>query len=112
MADVATQSTGRGSTKYLCGVPQQNCSGSGGIVSKSIQGAPKLHNTPQEALRCHARYLVQQGYEKIGPREFRPADGGPIRLLTKPSHFGARLRPGKGNRNMPTHNRAGTIVSM
>lgn len=108
----ATASTARGITKHLCGVPAQFCCGSIGITSKSIQGNPKLHNSPQEALRCHGRYLVNVlGYEKIGPREFRPADGGEIRVLTKPSRFGSKLRPGKGTRNMPGKRRAGTIIA-
>jgi hypothetical protein len=113
MADTqAVQATGKGTTKHLCGVPAQYCCGSTSITSKSIQGNPKLHNSSQEAMRCHGRYLINVlGYQKMGAREFSPPDGGPIRVLTKSSRFGARMRPGKGGRNMPTKQRAGVVIS-
>jgi hypothetical protein len=108
----ATITKGKGTTKHLCGVPSEHCCGSVGITSKSVQWSPKMHNSPPEAKRCYARYLVDVlGYTQVGSREFKPSNGGPIRVLTKESRFGARMRPGKGGRNMPTHRRAGAIVS-
>jgi len=47
-------------------------------------------------------YLLGSGYHQIGMREFSPPDGGPVRVLTRPSHFGGRLRMGKeGSRMQP-----------
>jgi len=52
-------------------------------------------------------------YEDIGGRCFRPPDGGPIRMLTKKSRFGASLRLGKlGERWMPkSRGRSGVVIS-
>jgi hypothetical protein len=104
----------RGTTKYLCGTPTDHCGGSLGILSAAFKGkGTRTHNSPQEAMRCHSRYLVRVlGFEKLGAREFRAPDGSGIRVLTKPSHFGAKMRPGKeGARNMPTRGRSGVMVS-
>jgi hypothetical protein len=54
----------------------------------------KVHATPQEAFACHARYLISQGYTRLGQREFHK-EGEPIRVLTKKSRFGGILRGGK-----------------
>lgn len=100
----------KGITKHLCGTPPDHCGGSLGILSAAFKAkGTKLHNSPQEAFRCHARYLVQvKGFEKLGPREFRNPDGSGIRVLTKPCRFGSPMRPGKeGARHMPSKPRTG-----
>ena len=106
---------GKGVTTYLCGTPSEHCGGTLGILSAAFKGkGTKQHNSPQEAMRCHGRYLVKVlGYEKLGSREFRDPKGGGIRVLTKPCRFGAKMRPGKeGQRNMPSRPRTGgTVVS-
>lgn len=109
MADSsAPAKTGRGTYKHLCGTPASECSGSPGILSNGFKGrGMRLHNTASEAFSCCRRYLLSQGYVQRGPREFQPKDGGPIRVLTKQSRFGARMRPGKGGRNMPGGRRTG-----
>lgn len=102
--------------KYLCGVPNSDCCGS----SSSISSVPyaKAHSTTTEAFKCMQSYLLKQGYTKTEcPRSFLPPDGGPIRVLTKKSHFGTPPRGGKrgdngadaGNRVRPMK-RGGTII--
>src|SRR5690348_7748840 len=86
---------------YMCGVPRAECSGSLENVNVALGGARKLHSTPEEAFNCHRRYLISQGWTQTGPRTFSSPDGGPVRVLTKKSRFGAALRNGKeGTRNM------------
>lgn len=47
-------------------------------------------------------FLLSRGYTQISQREFEPPDGGPVRVLSKKSHYGERLRLGKeGGRHMP-----------
>jgi hypothetical protein len=80
---------------YMCGVPRDKCCGS---LSQGTQGMGKainVHSSPVEAFNCYANYLISQGYERIGSREFRPPNGGPIQVLTKKSRFGGMLRSGK-----------------
>lgn len=71
-------------------------------------------------MKCYGLYLTGVlGYEKITRREFKPADGGPIVILSKPRSFGARLRAGKSgegssaaaNRGMPAIRHGGVIIS-
>lgn len=84
---------------HTCGVPSGLCSGSMARVNAALGSSKRLHSTPEEAFRCHQRYLVGQGFQQLGPREFLTPDG--VRVLTKPSRFGARVRNGKeGTRNM------------
>ena len=76
---------------YSCGVDLHLCSGAKKPVSspdghKSIIA---LHGSRREAFRCKVRSLIGLGYERIGPREFRPPDGGPILVLDKQSKFGS-----------------------
>ena len=96
----------------LCGVPSQYCTG--GKYSTDQNLPDRCHSSSTEAFRCMKRYLLLQGYEQIGPREFRPPDGGPIRVLRKRTKFGASLRAGKGgDRFMPDEKisgNRGTII--
>lgn len=98
----------------LCGVPNAFCCGSKYTTDQMLP--PKCHGSHIEAFRCMKRYLCNHlGYEQIGSREFRPVNGGPVRVLTKKTRFGARLRAGKlGERFMPEDRVAGnrgTIIS-
>lgn len=104
---------GRGTARYLCGVPKENCSGSVANLSNSFKNKGyRIHNSSGEAMKCMQRHLITLGYTKLGPREFQPPGGGPIRVLTKQIRFGAKMRPGKGGRNMPSNPRTGgTAVS-
>ena len=79
--------------RILCGVPVASCGGTGYVTKQQI--SPKAHGSRDEAFRCMRRHLIAQGYVPIGPREFRPPDGGCILVLTKKSRFGGRLRTGK-----------------
>jgi hypothetical protein len=84
----------------LCGVPTEYCTGSKYTTDQNLPS--KAHGDSEEAFRCMRHYLISQGYEPVGSRDFRPLDGGPIRILTKKSHYGSRLRLGKlGERFMP-----------
>lgn len=89
---------------YLCGTPKEHCSGALTTCNAGMRGASvtKSHLDPTAAFKCHAKYLVKIGYEQLSPREFRAPDGSGIKVLTKQSRFGAKLRNGKeGTRNMP-----------
>jgi hypothetical protein len=109
-----TVKTGRGKTRFMCGVPHENCGGSLGALSNGFKGKGyRLHNSAYEAFKCMGRYLVSQGFEKLSSRAFRNPDGSGIRVLTKQSRYGARMRPGKGGRNMPSRPRTGgSCISM
>lgn len=103
---------------YMCGTPRDSCGGSLSQVNASLGGKRKIHASPQDAFNCHKNYLISQGYKQIDSRAFSPPDGGPVRVLTKPSRFGAALRNGKeGTRNMSNvkiaggGRRSGNIVS-
>lgn len=87
--------------KHTCGVPKELCNGGTVLTNKSLGGSIKAHGTSEEAFKCHKRYLLSQGYEQIGSRDFRPPDGGPILILSKKSKFGGKLRKGKADRWMP-----------
>lgn len=107
--------------KALCGTPIEYCSGARLPTSQGIKAAVgKVHALPEEAFACHANYLVKiLGYRRIGNREFEPPDGGPIRVLTRKSRFGGRLRAGKGGEGaagagktvMPAFRHGGIIIS-
>lgn len=89
--------------RYMCGVQKELCNG---ILTATNHGLEKdiikTHASSIEAFHCARKALLRQGWEQIGSREFRSPDGGPIRVLTKPSRFGGKLRNGKeGTRNMP-----------
>ena len=91
--------------KYTCGVPKEYCNGSvAPMFSSGIRkNLYKAHSSPQEAFNCHARYLVKVlGYERVGSREFVKGDE-PVRVLTKKSKFGGRLRGGKSGQGATAH---------
>ena len=104
---------------FTCGVHEQHCTGGECVLSHHLRKqVVKVHNSPDAAFNCHARYLMNVlGYTRRGPREFAPPDGGPIRVLTKKSRFGGRLRGGKkpqgtkGRRVMPEFFTGGVVAS-
>lgn len=77
--------------------------------------ATRTHASHEAAFTCHSNHLLKTGYTKVDSRAFAPPDGGPIRVLTKRSRFGAVLRNGKeGTRVMAPKmfgNRGGNIGS-
>jgi len=79
--------------RYLCGVPREHCRGA--LVTAPHKAGMKVHGSSTEAFNCMTKYLLKQGYTRVGGREFRPPNGGPIRVLTKKSRFGGALRRGK-----------------
>jgi len=89
----------------LCGVPEGSCTGSKYTTDQKLPA--KGHSTHEEAFRCMRRYLTSTGWTQDGlsSREFRPPEGvngGYVRILTKKTRYGARLRWGKlGERFMP-----------
>lgn len=103
---------------HMCGVPRELCSGrTNSRVNMALGTVRKLHPTPEDAFKCHQRYLISLGFKQLGPREFLTPDG--VRILNKPSRFGAKLRNGKeGTRNMSNvkikggGRRGGNIVSV
>ena len=80
--------------KHLCGVPGLYCQGT---KQQLNSGFAKVHNSPQEAFKCYARWLVKRGFTKVGEREFRApeSEGGSVHVLTKKCRFGCALRQGK-----------------
>jgi len=101
----------------MCGTPPAHCTGGTVATNAFLRAtAPKAHQSHSDAYRCHRRYLVEVlGYEDIGNRVFRPPPGvnnGYLRVLTKKSRFGSRIRAGKeGARWMPKmRGRGGVIV--
>lgn len=85
----------------LCGVPQEYCTG-GTLNTDQRLGTTKSHGSHEQAFKCMRHYLMEVlGYTQAGSREFRPPDGGPVRVLTKKIRFGGNLRAGKGDRFMP-----------
>lgn len=97
--------------RYLCGVPSERCVGSMTGASGGLHKGCKMHGSPVEAFKCHAKYLVSQGFAQVGPREFASPNNGPVRVLTKKSRFGARARGGKGDRFMPEQQVGGVVIS-
>lgn len=83
---------------YLCGTPELECVG-GKItrVCNSYRGSKKGHASRDEAFKCYSKYLIRNGWTRIGSREFAGPNGGPVRVLTKKTRFGGRLRQGKEN---------------
>jgi hypothetical protein len=108
---------GEGKTVHLCGVPKEHCASGLVQLSNSLKGKGLCgHPSAMEAFKCHGNYLVKTGWERLSSREYRPPrlpngeSGGPIRVLTKPCRFGAKMRPGKGTRSMPSNRTGGAIV--
>lgn len=105
----------RKASAYMCGVPKGDCGGTLLTTNRALDGV-KGHGSPEDAFNCMRRHLLRQGYTQVGSRDFRPPDGGPIRVLTKKSRYGGKLRSGKeGTRNMPTklakHRHGGMVFS-
>jgi hypothetical protein len=102
----------RNSYRYLCGTPKNSCCGSLTPVGKNAHGA---HSSPQEAFQCHKRYLISQGFEQVGSRDFKDPKTGYIRVLTKACRFGSKLRVGKNESNQTSKKIfdriGGTIIS-
>lgn len=104
------------SYKVLCGVPVDYCCGGSYVVSSGLGKSRKVHRTHEEAFNCHKNYLIKQGFVNIGSRELIDPKDNSIRILTKKSKFGGKLRKGKeGSRAMPWNQNAfkhgGGIVS-
>ena len=101
--------------KILCGVPEEHCTGAKIITDQMLPSkTPKAHASSGEAFDCMARHLVGDlGFVRMGGREFRPPEGGSIRVLTKRTRYGGHLRAGKlGERYQPDLNPGsrGTII--
>lgn len=89
--------------RVYCGVPIAVCSGSyvtlnaawnpDGMANKK---SGKLHTDHQSAFRCYCRYLISQGYVRVGQKEFQK-DDGPVLILDRQSKFGAVFRLGKAS---------------
>src|SRR5579863_8747285 len=108
MAETTATKQTKGLYKHMCGVPPESCGGSMFGLSNSLRKTSnKVHNSSAEAMKCMKRYLVSQGFVQLSSREFRNPDGSGIRVLTKESRFGAKLRPGKAGRVMPAPPRTG-----
>jgi len=108
---------------HLCGTPREHCGGAPATMNAMLKGGQtsKAHLTAEQAFACYRNYLVNvKGYTcPDDSRALHPPDGGPVRILTKPTRFGAKMRNGKeGTRNMPhvrghrAGSRGGTITSL
>lgn len=105
--------------QHACGVPYGQCRGQRIHMSSGLKstGQTQAHSTPQSAYTCHKAYLVTQGYVIRDSRTLTAPDGS-VRVLTKPSRFGAKLRGGKGTRWVPQARRkeqgrrGGHVVSL
>jgi hypothetical protein len=87
----------KSSQAILCSTPSEHCSG-GHLISDQHLGTTKVHQTHEDAFRCYSRYLVNvKGYTRLNSREFHK-DDQPVLLIPKVSHFGGRLRRGKGDK--------------
>mgnify|MGYP001587424340 CR=1 FL=1 len=99
---------------HLCGVPHERCKGSRITTNAGMKdkGFRLGHGTPEAAFRCMVNHLVTSGWTRIGSREFAPPGDGPVRVLTKPTRYGATLRSGKGGvRHQPSGRAAAGIIS-
>lgn len=100
--------------RFLCGTPNDSCVGAITQLNAGIRSRSKAHATREDAFKCYQKWLLSQGYKKVGGREFAPPEGvddGYITLLNKKSKFGAIMRQGKAgskslsgvNRFVPKH---------
>ncbi len=112
MADTKAKSKVK-KKQYICGTPTEYCCGGLAKPAPALQKTVhKSHTTPEDCFACYSTYLVDVlKYVPVGGREFAPPDGGPIRVLTKKSRFGARLRGGKEERMMPQQFLSGSVLS-
>lgn len=83
----------------LCGTPDADCVG--GKYMTDQQLPRKAHASRDEAFRCYTRWLKKEGFERLGPREYRNPENGYVRIITKRTRFGTLLRAGKEGRYMP-----------
>lgn len=87
---------------YMCGVEKDLCTGTATPMNHGMGQGNKTHTSPESAFSCMRKSLLVQGWTQLGSREFQPPGGGPIRILTKKTRFGGRMRNGKeGTRNQP-----------
>jgi hypothetical protein len=97
--DALSRQTAVHGRRYLCGVIAHECEGT--LTRMHISAGMKTHGSSVDAFKCMKHYLLRQGYTQVGPREFcapptpENPEGGPIRVLTKKTRYGAPLRPGK-----------------
>lgn len=106
--------------RILCGVPREFCNGQEVKTDQTLSQTQKgklikCHTGRAAAFSCMRRYMKTQGWRQVGSKEFAPPNGGPIRVLTRPGRYGARLRAGKGSkeagsRYMPARLTGGAIT--
>lgn len=87
--------------RYLCGV-KEGCSAP--KLETPLAQPMRLHSSPEEAFECKVAELINQGYTRIGGREFSK-NGGPILVITKRSRFGGMMRMGKSAEGSQTSKR-------
>ena len=88
------------SKAYLCPTPQEWCTGHKGTVNRGLFVDRKVHGSRKEAFRCYARYLREhEGLVREGRVFHDPKGRKPALVLSKISHFGVELRPGKGGKS-------------
>jgi len=82
---------------WLCGVPEQHCTGGTYHTDQLLpKKTGKAHESGRAAQQCMKRYLVRVlGYEQVSAHDFAPPDGGPVKMLGRPRTYGCRLRSGK-----------------
>lgn len=57
-----------------CPVPVRSCNGS--LLQAGVgAGRVKVHGDYLQVRRCQSKYLLSEGYERIGSRTFRPPPG-------------------------------------
>ena len=93
---------GRRQTQYICSTPYDKCYGKNPKSKEKF----RMHSTPEQVKACLRNYLLSQGYERLGPREFKNPETGSILLLSKKP---TRAKPGKTEYMIPNHN--GKILS-
>lgn len=88
--------------RVLCGVPDEFCKGSP-LKTDQVFHTKKCHQSHADAFRCMAQHLTRDlGFVRLSSRDFQAPNGGPIRILTRQSNYGAHLKPGKlGERHEP-----------
>jgi len=83
---------GKRSPQYICPVPKEHCSG------RNTGDGGRVHVSHDGVKKCQAHYYTAvKGYTKVGSRDFAPADGGPILVMSKKA---TRAKPGKSDRYM------------
>lgn len=110
MPPLAKAKSKRTKKMYACGTPDNDCTTTKIGASSGLKKSICAHGSPQKAFACHARHLLRQGFKQLGQREFEDPKTGYIRVLTKKSRFGSRLRGGKEGRHMPSTEATGGVV--